>query len=422
MIDLSKLQPVGRKIYVQKLWKDYEGSRNTKAIVRSVEVYEDPTNKEFEKLMDLSTWKDTVDKKVNYLLAREPVVDKKQEEFSKLLEFVKKSATQYLLKGSLVWIVDGDGVSPVKVPKIMNNTIAVYADEDKENTVAYIRKYNDISVDALTGSETTIEMFECYYYAIDEKSQAKRLMKDTFCYADPARDKSEPLVEEPSFIQLNKTGTAPLFAYVEKFLCGLDRIYTEQDEVIFQNTKPLIEVRGYQGDSDEELARVIEQLAIARTDGNGGVTVHERHMDSSSVDIWRKALMTKYYEATCIVGKDNELQYAMSGKAMDRLFIDMENSAKELAHVLEEALKKYFKIVYNEDIEITWNTDRPVDDAGTINAIVQSRGILSDKTLLEQHPWVKNVDDELKRLEEQRKAGGWGDLTDDDDVDDEDIE
>ena len=112
------------------------------------------------------------------------------------------------------------------------------------------------------------------------------------------------------------------------------------------------------------------------------------------------------------------MQYAVSGKAMDRLFVDMENSARELAHVLEQALKAYFEYIGYEDVDIVWNTDRPVDDASIIQAIVSSRGLLSDRTLIEQHPWVDDVDEELRRLEEQNTSG-FNDLMETEDPDEE---
>ena len=90
---------------------------------------------------------------------------------------------------------------------------------------------------------------------------------------------------------------------------------------------------------------------------------------------------------------------------MDRLFVDMENSARETARTLEIALKAYFKYKDGVDVDIIWNTDRPIDDAEIINAIAASRGLVSDLTLLEQHPWVEDVEEEQKRLEKQQMGG-----------------
>ena len=405
MIDLSQLTAEGRKLWVKRKWDEYMHSRNTKAIRHSVRLYEDPTHEKLECMLDLPKWKSTVDKKVNYLLARPPVCDA-QEELDALSDVIRETAKQFLLRGSLIWIVQGDGKSPVWKPAIMSNTIAVYADENKEEAAAYIRFVTDVRLDEQTGTEEKVELYECYYITDGV------MHRDTFCYSNPEEDKEETIVEDtPLIIELGRTGDAPLFGYLERIIEAFDHIMRHQDATTEANTKPLIEVRGYSGTDEEDIRYAVEELGVVKTDGNGGVNIHSRSMDSSSIDLWARRLSQEFCEAACIVSKDNELQYAMSGKAMDRLFVDMDNDAKALAHVLERALIQYFEFIGVEAGDIVWNTDRPVDDASIINAIIASRGLLSDKTLIEQHPWVDDVDEEMKRKEEENNLGV-GDLVD----------
>jgi hypothetical protein len=401
VIELEKLTPFGRKQWTKRKFDEYSNDLVTKAIERSERAYSQPTHKDFDDHIDKSKWKTTIDKKVNYLLARKPLLTGEQDKLDSLLDFIKESAKQYLLRGSLIWIVQGDGENIEPSPLIMNNTIAVYTDESKETPVAFIRKYVDTVLEEQTGDEKEITYYELYYGT----------KRDTYCYENSEYDKiGEDLKEAPLFIELGKTGDSPLFAYVEKMLGAFDNILKHQDTTTQKNTDPLVEVRGYSGTDDADLSYAVNKLKIARTDGTGGVTIHTRSMDSNSIDIWEKRLMNEYYEATCTVGKDNELQYAQSGKAMDRLFIDMENSARELAHTLESALAVYFDKIGMPGIDIVWNTDRPVDDATIINGIAQSVGILSEKTLIEQHPWVDDVDEELRRKAAEG-LDGMSDLT-----------
>ena len=59
---------------------------------------------------------------------------------------------------------------------------------------------------------------------------------------------------------------------------------------------------------------------------------------------------------------------------------------------------------YNSDlISITINKTMITNELETVQMIVQSKGILSDKTLLEHHPFVDDANQELKELEVQRK-------------------
>lgn len=395
MIDLTLLTPFGRKQWVRRKWDEYEKEANTKAIKLAKLAYESPTAKEWENNIDKSKWKTNIDRKVNYLLARPPIADGYQDRLDSLADFIKESAREFILRGSLIWIVQGDGEAVEAEPYIMNSTIAIYSDESKEEPVCFIRKRTEIELVETTGEEKEIELYEVYYGN----------NRSTFCYSDATRDKEEVLTAVPLFIELGKTGDAPLYAYVHKLLKAFDKILKHQDTTTEKNTKPLVEVKGYQGDSDADLDYAINTLNIARVAGTGGVTIHNRTMDSTSIDIWAKRLSQEFYEAMATVGKDNELQYAMSGKAMDRLFIDMENSARDLASVLEKALKEYFTSIDLPNFDIIWNTDRPTDDLATIQGIQASQGILSQETLLEQHPWVDDVAKEKQRLAAESSAG-----------------
>lgn len=393
MIDLAHMTDYGRKQWVKRKYEEYENSPLALSISRAIKAYAEPTDESFNAKVDKAKWHTTIDRRIAYLFARPPVSKEGQARIDGMLDFIKESAKQYLLRGSLIWIVQGDGESVDPQPFITNNTIAVYSDETREQPVCFIRKYIDIEVVPETGEEKEIVYYECYY---DGK-------RDTFCYTQDYEDRLDEVFEEPPlFIELGKTGDAPLYAYIENHLNAFDKILKHQDTTVGKNTNPLTEVRGYSGTSDEDLEYAINTLNIARVDGNGGVVVHPRQMDSAAIDLWTRRIMQEYYEATATVGKENELAYAQSGKALDRLFIDTENASRGLAQVLEEALVEYFKSIGLENIDIIWNTDRPVDDAGIINSIQQSRGIISDETLLEQHPWVDDIPKELERIAAQQ--------------------
>lgn len=407
MIDLTLLTPEGRKQWVKRQYDEYEASRLFIAIKKSHDVYYTPTDERFKDVIARGKWKSAVDRKVAYLLARPPICTGLQQELDTLSDLIKETAKELLLRGSVIWVVQGDDTPDQLKPRIMNNTIAVYEDENRDKTIAYIRKYSDVELDETTGTETEVLYYECYYKSEDT------LYRDTFCYTKDTNDEIAKVIKAPlTFIQLNKTGDAPLFSYVEKLLEAYDNVLKHQNKSTEKNTDPLVEIRGYSGTEDDDLRYAVDERGIVLTDGNGAVTIHTRQMDATSQDLWAKRVLQEFYEATCTVGKENELVYAQSGKAMDRLFVDMENSARDMAHTLEQGLKEYFAFIGEGEVDIIWNTDRPIDDGTIIASIQASKGILSDKTLLENHPWVDNVDEELKRLEEQG-AEGMEDLVDD---------
>jgi SPP1 family phage portal protein len=57
-----------------------------------------------------------------------------------------------------------------------------------------------------------------------------------------------------------------------------------------------------------------------------------------------------------------------------------------------------------EEYEIIFNRDIMISEADVINNIKNSVGILSDETLVAQHPWVDDPEAELERLKKQKEA------------------
>ena len=55
----------------------------------------------------------------------------------------------------------------------------------------------------------------------------------------------------------------------------------------------------------------------------------------------------------------------------------------------------------NDNVQIIFNRDIMINESQSIADCLTSSSILSKESILSQHPWVTDVDLELKRLEEQ---------------------
>lgn len=58
----------------------------------------------------------------------------------------------------------------------------------------------------------------------------------------------------------------------------------------------------------------------------------------------------------------------------------------------------------NIDVDIIFNRDMEINQTEVITNCVNSKGTISDKTIIANHPWVSDVEKEEKALEEQNKA------------------
>ena len=56
-----------------------------------------------------------------------------------------------------------------------------------------------------------------------------------------------------------------------------------------------------------------------------------------------------------------------------------------------------------EEVEIIFNRDMMLNEGEVIDNISKSQGIISDETLVANHPWVDDPQAELERLEQQKQ-------------------
>lgn len=57
----------------------------------------------------------------------------------------------------------------------------------------------------------------------------------------------------------------------------------------------------------------------------------------------------------------------------------------------------------NEEIQIIFDRDILINESEAIENCSKSVGILSDETIVEQHPWTKDVEMELARLKKEKE-------------------
>ena len=81
----------------------------------------------------------------------------------------------------------------------------------------------------------------------------------------------------------------------------------------------------------------------------------------------------------------------------NQMEVEFQASFEELMWFINKALN------INETLDVIFNRDVLVNESETINNCKASVGIISQKTIITQHPWVNNVDEEIKQLEKENK-------------------
>lgn len=176
-------------------------------------------------------------------------------------------------------------------------------------------------------------------------------------------------------------------------------------------------VQGFGGEIASQIVKKLQINKAVTIEGgeNGGVTAQQVTLDVEERCKWLDMLRHDIYHfGMGIDTSDEQLGNNPSGVALKFKYTQLDLKANPLILKLKKALKELFWF-FTEDInrqqgtqydsamiKSTINKSVIANDTETVNMIMQSRGLVPDKMLLDAHPLVDDVNEAMKELEEQQ--------------------
>lgn len=186
-----------------------------------------------------------------------------------------------------------------------------------------------------------------------------------------------------------------------------------------QEVKNFIYVlRGYSGDSLEQFLEDILQYRAIVLEGEeeAGVDALTPKIDIQAFKEHYDQLKIDILESGQAVNRNlDRFGSAPSGVALEFLFSGLDLKCDAIESEFRRGFDGllYFVNKYLEvknishtpvDLTILFNHDMAMDEAAIIEAADKSRGIISDETIVANHPWVLDVAKELELLQKQKAA------------------
>lgn len=172
-------------------------------------------------------------------------------------------------------------------------------------------------------------------------------------------------------------------------------------------------VKGYDGANLKELTSKLRQYRAIMIDEGGGVERSQATLDiNATMQKIKKQHDDIYDYGNGVDTKDPNLGNS-SGVAIKFRYTDLDNDCTNLAknlNLMFAQLKTFIDYHFfitgkgdfaKEKFSVVFNMDMPINETEIIDNIRNSEGIISKRTQVEQHPYVKNVDEELERLDEE---------------------
>jgi len=235
--------------------------------------------------------------------------------------------------------------------------------------------------------------------------------------------------EELSDLHFNKLA---IDAY-EKLMSDAQNTLVDMQELIYA-------LIGYEGEDLGEFQRNLKRYKAVKLSPEDGSDLRTITAEVPTAAYQLQAEMLRKNIITSGQGVDpspDVIGDAPSGVALENLYslLDMKASMMERKFTLALREFVYFIQVYCElanvgdfdyrDVTFTFNKMLLTNESEIIDMAVKSSAVISTDTILENHPWVKDVAQEKKRLEAQQQteldaySERYGSLTGDEDAEED---
>lgn len=439
-VPMSLAQIVGEEI------KEFKSSEQYKIMVEAEQYYRNRSDVQ-RKTNDVANrsnckiehpiLKKLVDQKVNYLLSKPWTVDTSNKAYAEALgeifdaRFRKKIKTlgKNAIKSGIAWIqpyFDEDGkLAFMLIPS--TEIIPLWRDSERTKLDAFIRFYDQIVY--IGTRKHTITRAE-FWYPGGVKRFVTGLEGGFRFMVDKEYGTEENDYTESHFVVGNKAYNweevpiawlryndeeLPLCYFVKDLIDDINWQTSVTADVLRDVAKFIYILKNYGGqDLGEFIKDLKEHLAIKVT-SDGGVDKLQADLNIDAVMAFLDKQRRDVFDfASAVDTKDPDLGNA-SGTAINFRYMDLDADCDSLGIELKETFQrlKLFIDVYlqligkgdftKEQFDIIFNVDMPVNETEVINNIRASEGILSKRTQIQNHPWVTDADEELARIEEERK-------------------
>lgn len=381
-----------------------------------------------------------IDQKVNYLLGKPLTFETKNDTYSELLKDIFNNRFMRTLKNlgedslneGVAWVhpyYNEQGEFCFK--KFQSYEILPFW-KDAEHTILdlAVRIYEIEAYEGL--SETIIEKVEVY----DTNGIHRFVRQNNTLIPDVENPSSTHLVSIDEQGKENGWNWAkvPLiaFKYNNKEIPLIKRVKSLQDGINlilsdFQNNmqedarNTILVLQNYDGTNLGEFRRNLAQygaVKVKTVDGSAGdlktltITINSENY-KSILELFKKAIIEngRGYDA-----KDDRMSGNPNQMNIQSMYSDIDLDANGMETEYQASFEEllWFVNVHlsntgkgdfeKEKVKVIFNRDILINESESIDNCAKSVGVLSNETIIGQHPWTSDVKAELKRINEEKQT------------------
>ena len=208
----------------------------------------------------------------------------------------------------------------------------------------------------------------------------------------------------------------PLIRRVKTLQDGINTMISDFENNMQEDARNTILIlKNYDGENLGEFRRNLATFGAVKVRDDGDVTTLTVEVSSENykaiLDVFKKALIenARGYDA-----KDDRLSGNPNQMNIQSMYSDIDLDANGMETEFQAAFEELLWFINNhfsntgvgdftDDVAIVFNRDILINESESIENCSKSVGILSNETIVEQHPWVTDVEAEMARLQKEKE-------------------
>lgn len=209
----------------------------------------------------------------------------------------------------------------------------------------------------------------------------------------------------------------PLIKFVKSLVDDYDAKMSDNANNLEDLPNSIYVIKNYDGQDLGEFRRNLSTYRAVKVTDEGGVDTISLEINTEAYKTHMEMQRKDLYELGRGVDTQSEkFGNSPSGIALKFLYADLDMDANIIETEFQASLEQLLWFIdqhianttgqdfSDEPVEFIFNRDILINETDTINNVKNSVGILSEETIVANHPWVTDVQAELERIRREREA------------------
>lgn len=201
-----------------------------------------------------------------------------------------------------------------------------------------------------------------------------------------------------------------LLVRIKELVDDYDRKTSEISDAIADHPNSVTVVKNYDGASKEEFVKNKNEYRTIFVQGDGEASTLEAPLNVGEMDKHIQRLREDIFEFGQGVNTADKDIRDTSGVALRFLYADLDMDCVDWGAEVKWSLHRLFWFIQYDIIahggedftsvqyDIVFNTDVIINETETVTNAMNSKGLISDKTIAANHPWVIDADKEIEDM------------------------